>query len=48
MKAGVASYNIEDGIKAIKRRAAIHSQTKAKQHVLWDEGKQISVKIHHF
>lgn len=42
VQAGIASYDVETGIKAIKRKAPIFSMSKAKQHVLWDEGKYFS------
>jgi hypothetical protein len=30
MQAGIASYDVETGIKAIKRKAPVFSQSKAK------------------
>ena len=36
---GVASYNIESGLNATKKRNPSFSQSKSKQHHLWDQGK---------
>jgi hypothetical protein len=43
LQPGIASYDVESGTKATKKRAPAYSSTKAKQHVLWDEGK-LSIK----
>ena len=37
--AGIASYDIEKGLFATKKRNPAYSQSRAKQFVLWDAGK---------
>jgi hypothetical protein len=39
MKAGIASYDVQTGIRAIKKKAPVYSLPKGKQFVLWEEGK---------
>ena len=36
---GVASYDVERGLKATKKRVPGYSQSKAKQFTLWEKGK---------
>ena len=39
---GVASYDVERGLNATKKRVPGYSQSKAKQFTLWEKGKQAS------